>query len=274
MASRALTRALVLAGLLIAALPAAAAAPGRAAFVSDIVVDDEVAGDVVALGGDVRLGPGARVHGHVIAVFGRVDADPAAVVDGRVIAIRSLAALTTHPDQVPGTATAAAVRLLTAGGWLLITTGLALLFPFPVRANAELVPRLGWRAVVLGALAWITLVAALVASLGLGPAVGVPLATGLWLLFLAVKAVGLAVLGAALGAVVLRRILRRIPPPSAEVLVGVAVLLTIRLLPMVGGTAWTVVSVVALGSGVFTLALAASSDPVALTLRLGGSARH
>lgn len=273
MAPRALILALALAGLLASALPAEAAT-GRAAFVSDLVVNEEVTGDLVAVGGNVRLGPDARVHGHVIAVFGRVDAHPESWVEGRVLAIRSLAALTLDAGTVPTPAIDLALRLLTGGGWLLVTCALAVLFPLAVRANGDLLPRLGLRVVVLGLLAVVTLLAAVIAALGLGPAIGVPLVTGLMLLFFAVKAVGLAVLGAALGARVLRRALRRIPPPSFEVFCGVALLLLVRLLPAVGGALWNAVSVVALGGGIFALALAASSDRVALVLRLGGPARH
>jgi hypothetical protein len=274
MAPRALILGLALAGLILSASAPASAATGRASFVADLVVDDEVTGDVVAVGGNVRLGPDAKVHGHVIAVFGRVEADPQARVDGRVLAIRSLAALSLHAGAAQPPTVDLALRLLTAGGWLLVTTALAVLFPIAVRANGDLLPRLGIRVAVLGVLSVVTLIAAVIAALGLGPAVGVPLVTGLMLLFFAVKAAGLTVLGAALGAATLRRPLRRILPPSFEVLCGVALLLLVRLLPGIGAVMWNVVSVVALGSGIFALALAASSDPVALILRLGGPERH
>jgi hypothetical protein len=258
-----------------APVTAASAAPGRAAIVSDLRVDEEVAGDVVALGGDVHLGPHARVHGHVIAVFGRVVADPGAVVEGRIIAIRSLASLTVHPGGAGAPrGIDVAVRALTAGGWLLVTTALAFLFPTWVRANGDLLPQLGLRVVVLGALAFVTLIAALLAALGLGPAAGVPLATGLWLIFFAGKAIGLAVLGTAIGARALRSLVGRILPPSFEVFIGVALLLCLRFLPWIGDAAWTAVSLVALGSGTFAAALAVSSEPVLGILRFGGPARH
>jgi hypothetical protein len=274
MAARRLILLLVLVG---AAAPVTAApvAPGRAAIVSNLRIDEEVAGDVVALGGDVHLGPHARVHGHVIAVFGRVAADPGAVVEGRIIAIRSLASLSVHPGGAGAPrGIDVAVRALTAGGWLLVTTALAFLFPTWVRANGDLLPRLGLRVVVLGVLAFVTLIAALVAALGIGPAAGVPLATGLWLVFFAGKAAGLAVLGSAVGARALRPAVRRILPPTFEVFAGVALLLGLRFLPWVGDPAWTAVSLVALGAGTFAAALALSSEPMLGILRLGGSARR
>jgi len=274
MAPRRLILFLVLMGVSIPVVAAPIPA-GRAAFVSDLTVDDEVAGDVVAIGGDVHLGPHARVHGHVIAVFGRVDADPGARVEGRIIAIRSLASLTLQADS-PATPLGidVAVRALTGGGWLLVTTALAFLLPTWVRANGELLPRLGMRVLVLGLLAYVTLIAALLAALGLGPAIGVPLGIGLWLVFFAGKAIGLAVLGAAIGARVLRPLVGRILPPSFEVFVGVALLLGLRFLPWVGDPAWTAMSLVALGAGTFAGALAVSSEPMLGLLRLGGPARH
>ena len=274
MAARRLILCLALFGT---SVPVAAApvAPGRAAIVSDLTINEEVAGDVVALGGDVHLGPHARVHGHVIAVFGHIDAAPAAVVEGRIIAIRSLASLTVQPGGAAAPrGIDVAVRALTAGGWLLVTTALAFLFPTWVRANGDLVPRLGLRVVVLGGLAFVTLIAALLAALGMGPAVGVPLATGLWLVFFAGKAAGLAVLGSVVGASTLRALVHRILPPSFEVFVGVVLLLSLRFLPWIGDPAWTAVSLVALGAGTFAAALALSSEPALGILRLGGSARR
>ncbi|HEX3913183.1 MAG TPA: RDD family protein [Steroidobacteraceae bacterium] len=47
-------------------------------------VDSKVDGDVVAVLGNVRLGPNAEVGGDVTAVFGIVERDPAAVVHGSV----------------------------------------------------------------------------------------------------------------------------------------------------------------------------------------------
>lgn len=46
-------------------------------------VDGEVRGEVVAVGGDVTLGPQSRVEGDVIAVGGRLRRDPGAEVGGR-----------------------------------------------------------------------------------------------------------------------------------------------------------------------------------------------
>jgi hypothetical protein len=106
-----------------------------------------------------------------------------------------------------------------------------------------------------------------VAVMAAGPTVGVPLAATLAVLFLAVKALGLSVLGGALGGRVLGALRGRPSPLTVEVFLGVAALLMVRFLPVVGEALWTVVVVVALGAAVFTLALV----PELITVRASRS---
>lgn len=90
----------------------------------DVSVRGPVAGNVIAIGGDVQLEPGARVGGEVITLFGDVQRDPGAQVGGRVNALLGRApgdaeALQTAPPSgLPGLglATASAFRPLL--GWL------------------------------------------------------------------------------------------------------------------------------------------------------------
>ena len=107
----------------------------------------------------------------------------------------------------------------------------------------------------------VTVFAAMVAAVGLGPRLGVPLGAALTLVALVGKGYGLAVLGGALGSRLTRTVRRR-PPLTAQVFTGVALLLLARLVPVVGEAAWTLVSVTALGAGVFVLALAPDSSAV------------
>jgi hypothetical protein len=94
----------------------------------------------------------------------------------------------------------------------------------------------------------------MVAMLGMGPGFGVPLVVLVAVVFAAGKALGLAVLGGALGGLILRRLRWR--PLTVDVFLGVALLLLLRLLPVVGGVVWTVASLAALGAAATTLALA------------------
>lgn len=260
MANPRLIGALVLSFLLIASSSPAAKDSGRAAALTDLVVNERVDGDVVVIGGDAIIGPDAEVHGHVVAMHGRVQLDPAAKVDGRVISVSSLGGL--ELEKV-GEDVEIAVRLLVAGSWLLVTTLIASLVPGKVRFGVWLVPSMGAKVPVLGVLVFITAFAALVAVVGLGPTLAVPLVASLAIAFELVKAFGLAVLGAWLGGWLVRRISSRPLPVSFHVFAGITVMLLARVLPVVGNVVWTALSVVALGMAVFTVAMAPQRGAVA-----------
>jgi len=254
---------------------AAEAAPGRLATMSELEVNEPVEGDVVAIGADVVLGPQAVVSGHAISIFGKVRVQPGARVGGRVIALSSLASLTV--DRVRGTDGRRAdlgVKLLVAGGWLLVTTLITFLWPARVRRGAAALTELGMRTVALGLLVAVTLVAALIAAIGFGPMVGVPLAVAIAVAFTVGKAFGLAVTGAWLGSAGLQRLAPgRVHPSTSAVFLGVAAMLMVRFLPVVGGAAWTAVVVVSLGAAVFAAAITIdrSSAKAAGTPRPTGS---
>jgi hypothetical protein len=175
-----------------------------------------------------------------------------------VIAVDSLASLTVDRVRESGRLRAdLGLRLLVAGGWLLATTLIAYFWPGFVRRGAGATPELGLRAAVLGVMVALTLVAALVAVIGLGPSLGVPLAITIAVAFTAGKAVGLAIVGAALGAAVLRRLIPgRLFPVTVSVFVGVVAMLMVRFIPAVGGAAWTLLVVLALGAAVVALTTA------------------
>jgi hypothetical protein len=264
-----LSRALLLA-LVFVVSGTPAFASGRTAVLSNLEINEPVSGDVIVFGADLELGPLARVDGdavavggdvrvaegavvarHVVAVFGGAEVSGGAHIGGRVFSFSSLATLLpSAAARQPSVQASVSMHLLTAGGWLLVTTGLAFLFPTRMRFGGWALPNLGIKVVALGMLTGLTVVAALVAALGLGPALGVPLVAGLMVVFFAAKAVGLTVLACWLGAVLLQRCFRHPAPISLEVFVGVLVLLGLRFLPMVGDTAWTLISLIALGASI------------------------
>jgi hypothetical protein len=256
MATRRLIAAILVGWSVILTAGTAAAENGRMAALSEIRVNDEVQGDVVVLAGNVVLGPEARVHGHVVAILGRIDRDPAARVDGRTIAVSSLSGVHLHAsDAAAEPLLGVAVRVLSVGGWLLATSIVAFLLPGRVRFGTWLVPALGLKTLVLGAMLYLTLFAALVAMIGLGPGLGVPLIVALAVVFLAARALGLAVLGGRLGIWLLGRWIRRPIPVGIHVFLGVLLLAVLRLLPIVGGPLWIATGVASVGTAVFTLAL-------------------
>ena len=265
------TRSLALLPLLIAAIASPVfGSAGRTSVLADLEVNDRVPGDVVVFGADLDLGPEARVEGdavavggdvrlaqgaevtrHVVVIFGEAEVPQGTEIGGRVLSFSSLATL------VPATAghghtfrADVSVRLLGAGGWLLVCTGLAFLFPIRMRYGAWAVPSLGLRIPALGLLVAVTVVAALIAALGLGPALGVPLVAGMMVVFFAAKAVGLTVLGCWLGATVLRRGFHHPLPISVEVFIGLLAMLVLRFVPLAGETLWNVISLTALGAAI------------------------
>lgn len=255
-----------------------ASASGRTAVLSDLRINDSVSGDVVVFGADLELGPLARVDGdvvtiggnvslaagavvsrHVVAVFGGAQVPRDAEVGGRVLSYSSLATLLPFTSATqPSLHATVAMHLLMAGGWLLVTTGVAFLFPIRMRFSAWALPALGIKVPMLGMLTGLTVIASLIAALGLGPALGVPLVGGLMVVFFAAKAVGLTVLGCWLGTALLRRWVRAPVTVSLETFVGMFALLALRFLPVVGETAWTLISLVALGASI--VALGVSTD--------------
>lgn len=248
----------------------AGADPARTAVLSDLVIDDPVDGDVVvfaadlvlgpnarvtgdaiAVGGDVRVAAGAEVGRHVLAVIGTAEVSPTSKVGGRVFSFSSLASLVQASDVNSSSPRVGfAVRLLASGGWLLVATGLAFLFPVRMRYAAWALPPLSYKVPALGFLVALTVTAAIVAALGFGPILGVPMIAGLSIVFFAGKAVGLTVISCAVGTAVLRRWLHHPLPISLEVFVGMLVLLALRFLPVAGEMAWSLLSVFALGASI------------------------
>lgn len=271
--------------VVIAAGLVAGAAPPRTTVFNDIVINERVDGDVVAfeanvhlgpmadvlgdvvvVNGDLRLDPNARVGRHVMAIFGHVEVEPGAVVQGRTLAFSSLSNVALRPGGTAPLQVNVAVRLVTSGGWLLVTTALAFGLSTRLRYGVWILPQLGFRVFLLGVAAGVTFFAAVVAVLGFGPSVGVPLAVGLTVIFFAFRAVGLTVVGGFLGTLVLRRWFRRPLPLTLEVFVGVFVLLAVRFLPFLGGLLWSVCSIVALGMGIVALATSVSDRETAAGL--------
>jgi hypothetical protein len=254
---------------------ASAADTGRTTVLSDLRINEPVFGDVVVFGADLELGPEARVEGdavavggdirvakgavvkrHVVAVLGGAEVPVDADVGGRVLCFSSPATLlSTSTVRESSLRADVSMRLLAAGGWLLVTTGLAFLFPIRMRYGAWAVPSLGVKVPALGMMAGLTVFASLIATLGLGPVLGVPLVGGLMVVFFVARAVGLTVLGCWIGAMVLKRWIRHPLPISLEVFVGVLVLLAVRFLPVIGETLWTLISLVALGASIAVMSV-------------------
>ncbi len=254
-----MNRALLTTGLALAIMMAATApvqaAPGRVAVLENLRIDGPVRGDVVALGGNVQLGPKARVEGHAVAVLGHVESAEGATVTGRRISVTSLAGLRLGgvEEEIPARLWWG-VRLLGWGFWLAVTGLIAALFPGRIIRGVWTVRHLAAASAALGLAAALTLMAALVAVFSAGAGLGVPGAMALLLVFGAGKALGLTLVGGLIGGTLLRRVTGRRRPISIEVFTGVVLLLALRMAPVVGGPLWAAVSVFGLGVAIAAMA--------------------
>lgn len=234
---------------------------------ADVRISGRVEKDVVALGGDVRLEPGAFVGGDVLALGGEVQAGGPgpAPVGGRLLTVGALEAafaaeLRTSPLAVrPVRGLFLAFRLALLLGWLIVGLALLRLVPRPLTGAAGLVPgrltavaAIGAAAVLSALLVSALLLVVLPATVGL-------FAAGLLVVALALaKAFGIAAVFVALG----RRLTRTAARGSllfgdpAALAVGLALLGSVSLVPVVGPLAWSVASLLGIGT-----ALAAAARP-------------
>jgi hypothetical protein len=99
--------------------------PGPVAAQGDLRIDGTVEGDVIALDGDVTVGPAGRITGTAVAIGGEVRTEPGAVVGERR---RITGAL--MPTPPPSAASLLGDRLSLTLGWatIVLLIGLGLLF--------------------------------------------------------------------------------------------------------------------------------------------------
>ncbi|WP_226342457.1 polymer-forming cytoskeletal protein [Deinococcus sp. AJ005] len=198
---------------------------GDVRFGQNIVVSGPVDGNVIAVGGHIRLEAGARVNGEVVTLLGDVRREPGAQVSGRVNALLGhapgdLAALETAPPQGIGMATAAAfrplLRWLGSAAWpqIFVTlTGGALLLLFVAGLAPTLARRqrhAPMRTLALGVLA-LTALGGPALALALAGLLGPALVAAA--LAVVILAVGLSVSAYDLGRTLARRL--RLPVPDA-----------------------------------------------------------
>ena len=222
------------------------------AIASDLSIDSEVQGDVLVIGGELHLGPSAHIHGDAIAIFGSVVRDPAARIDGHILHLEDLASL--DPRFEERRHTRLSIFLLTTGFWLLLTSIVGALMQRKLGRALYQLKILNWRILPFAILTQLTLMGALIATLGLGPRLAAPLTGIVLALSLILKALGLSLLGWFLGA----HILPSSPtlPINAKIFVGVLLFNLLRLLPGMGSFIWILISIVALGSGILVLGAA------------------
>jgi hypothetical protein len=217
------------------------------ALLGDATIGSEVAGDVIALGGDVVLTQNAVVRGDVIALGGEVRGN--APVSGRTVAVAGLFAGTGRGRGASRATWGAS--LFRAGAWIVLGWLIMFLAPTSVRRVGERIVELRWRTLMLGTMALAVWLLAVVLALALAVTpLGVACLLLAVALFLLAKLAAIVGASWALGKVFSRGFPRRWRGEFARtgaVLVAVA---AVSLLPVAGDLAWLAVTVSGIGAGV------------------------
>jgi len=221
----------------------------------DARVDGAVLGDVIVLGGDVDLGPLARLGGDVFVLGGRVNAASGAAVEGRTVAYpgapSSLVVLAEGPvlGQAALSPAVALLNLALLLAWLLVTLVLVAGFDPALTATAQSVLERPFRNFFAGLVAVLAVAVTFAVLTAVAPAlVGAPLLALCGVAILVCKLWGTVAVFAAVGARLLPDRLGLAGRPLAAALCGLLVLGVVKMAPYVGGWTWTIVTCVGIGA--------------------------
>jgi hypothetical protein len=226
-----------------------------AALDGSVRVTGSVAGDVIVLGGDVTLGPAARVEGDVFAVGGTIDAAPGATVGGRTVAHPTASAAWLTLLEGPGLGAGAATPLVVGAKLALLAAWMALtllLFAASGRdmlATSQSVRREPLRCFLTGLTAVLALALTAVAFGAFAPPIaGAPLLVLVVLFALLLKLWGMVAVFHALGTQVLRGVRRPRALALNAATVGLLVLGFAKFVPAAGAWIWTVATLIGVGA--------------------------
>ena len=217
------------------------------AILADVVVSSEVVGDVVAVGGDVELAPGAVVHGDVVALGG--SAFGTGSVTGRVVSLGGFGPGPGRRPSRPGDPAAWGLGLLRVGAWVTLGTLLLLAAPRWVRGSAVRVTTQLWQTPLTGVLVLVVWFVTVVLALAL---TGTPLGVACLLLAVAVlllaKVVGVVGVACALGRAAAPALPFAWRGELPRTGVALLVLAGFSAVPILGSAVWLVVNVVGVGA--------------------------
>ena len=231
-----------------------------AAMEGSAEITGRVAGDVVVLGGDARLGPEAQVGGDIFVLGGTIQAAPGAHAAGRMVsyptASSALVTLVEGPSFGLGFASPLVLgtKLALLAAWAAL---LLLLFAATGRQlleTADGVRRDPFRSFATGLTGVLALLlTAMFFSAFTGGFVGVPLLVLVVLLLMLLKLWGMVAVFYALGDWLARRFLRRprMRPLNAATL-GLLVMGIVKFLPYVGIWVWTAATLIGIGAALST----------------------
>jgi hypothetical protein len=237
-------------------------------FAGDVVVNGSVDGDVIVVGGSVRLTPGASVSGRVLTFLGDINLSPRASVGSNISAVlgtlndpQSVAATQAQSATLPGMSAASALRpvraLVTSGTWqwwylgLLVALGGALtLLPSLRQALHRPLQLEAGRSLSLGLL--LLLLTGPAVAIGGLSLIGAPAALLLGVFTLLVYSSGAALVLSDLGAGVLR-LMGQSRPGLWRIVPGFALFGLALLFPPLALALWLLFG--AWGAGALLIAL-------------------
>jgi len=224
-----------------------------------VSISGGVAGDVIVLGGDVRLLRGGRVDGDVFVLGGDVATAPGASIAGRTVAYPSVSRAWLTLLEGPSLGMPSSSPLVVGAKLALLCGWLVLLLLFfatagrEVLATSESVAGDPFRNFLVGLTAVLSLVltALFLTSLAAG-VLGVPLLFLAVFVALLLKLWGMVAVFHALGDWLSRRLLRGRLLPLSAATVGLLVLGAAKLLPWIGVWTWTVATLIGVGAALST----------------------
>lgn len=230
-----------------------------AAVEGSVEISGRVTGDVVVLGGDVRLLPTARVGGDVSALGGVIRAAPGARVEGRMVSYPTASSAWVTLLEGPSLGLGFASRLVIGAKLALLAAWAALLLLLfaasgrQVLGTADGVRREPFRSFVVGLTGVLALVlTALFFSVFTDGLVGVPMLALVVLLALILKLWGMVAVFYALGEWLARRVFHRRPRPLNAATLGLLVMGAVKFLPWIGVWTWMAATLIGIGAALST----------------------
>jgi hypothetical protein len=230
-----------------------------AAVEGSVEISGRVTGDVVVLGGGVRLLPTAQVGGDVSALGGVIRAEPGARVEGRMVSYPTASSAWISLLEGPSLGLGFASRLVVGAKLALLAAWAALLLLLfaasgrEVLGTADGVRREPFRSFFVGLTGVLALtLTGIFFSVFTGGLVGVPLLVLVVLLSLILKLWGMVAVFYALGEWLARRVFRRRPRPLNAATLGLLVMGAVKFLPWVGVWTWTAASLIGIGAALST----------------------
>lgn len=226
-----------------------------AAVEGSVEVSGRVDGDVVVLGGDVRLLSTARVGGDVHVLGGVIRTSPGARVQGRMVSYPTASSAVITLIEGPSLGLGFSSPLVLGTKLALLAAWAALLLVLfaasgrQILETADEIRREPFRNFFVGLTGVLALVlTGLFFSAFTGGLVGVPLLVLVVLLALLLKLWGMVAVFYALGEWMARRVFRRRLRPLNAATLGLLVLGLVKFLPWLGVWAWTAASLIGIGA--------------------------